>query len=180
MALIGPARQRVRGLAGVLLVLGLAAVAFGLWTAHTKTSERPQPFWAGVAAPVPVPGPFGGRVGLYGATRSALSTTAEELGCTSTAGGGPAPELWSGDQHTMGDFALEQRVVSGVALTPLLEIEAVGNATLLCTNVSAAAPLYLVATTGVRDMVPMSAFSFASLALVVGAAGVVMLRREPS
>jgi len=180
VALIGPARRRVRVLAGILLAAGLAAVVLGIWTTQTKGSERPAPFWAGVAASVPDPGPFGGRVGLYGATLPAGGSTPESLGCTSSAGGRRAPLLWSGDQHTEGDFALEHRVVAGVALVPLLEIEPVDGATLRCTRVGPAAPLYLVATTGVRDMVPMSSFSFASLALVVGGAGVLMLRREPS
>lgn len=177
MVLIGPARSRARLFCGLLVLLGLGLALSGAGISRGGGIDRPTPFWPGLEVAVPDPGPFGGRVALYGAA-TASSPGTEPPDCRADTPDGDTARVWSGPGHTTGPDALERRVVDGIALVPLVEIEPVAGARLRCTDAGGRAPLYLITSGGVRDMAPMAVYSLATLALVLGGAGVLMLRRE--
>jgi hypothetical protein len=167
-------RRRLR--AGVLLLAltGLLSLGFGLAAPSLAPEVPPVPVPLGEPVPLPATGPFGGTLALYGAANGATRPDLDRLGCRLRTGTGRVTGL-----SERGAAGLDRRVVEGTALVPLLRIESSApDWTIACDGPGEAdvQPLYLISTTGQRDLVPMAAFSFATLALVLGIAGAVLLR----
>jgi hypothetical protein len=82
---------------------------------------------------------------------------------------------------TAGLDGADRIVVDGLAVRPLLQVARDGAA-VRCEEGAArlAGPLYLQAQAGADAMVPMAAFSLATLLCVLGLAGVVMLHPDES
>ena len=165
-------------------VAGAVLCTTGAWLEHSASNGDPVPVPSGSAVALPAPGPLGGRVGVYGVPSSATWPSASELGC-SLQGSRPGTELVSradgpaGADAADGPATMDRRVIAGSAVAPLLEVvPADGGGTLTCTRTVGVAPVFVVPTSGVRDLAPMAAFSLASLALVVGGAGLLTLRPE--
>jgi hypothetical protein len=173
-----PVRRRLRVGCGVAFAAGAVMVSSGLLLNHAADARPPARVLDGTAVALPEPGAFGGRVGVYGVPASAQWPTPEELGCT-LVGAKPGARLAPRVDDVSGPASMDRRVISTVALAPLLElVPSDAGGSLECSRASSVGPVYVVATSGVQDLAPMAAFSLASLALVVGGAGLLMLRPE--
>lgn len=166
-------RRRLRAASATLAAAGILAVGAGATAPRLAPDRDPLPLAAGAGVRAPDPGPFGGRVLLYGvpAGRFSGQPSGADLGCSS-----------GGTRWTTTADGADRLVIGGQAVVPLLVMPAgAAGRTVRCTGPAATAltPLYLVTTVGVRDEVPMAAFSFASLALVLGGVGCWRLRPEP-
>lgn len=184
MTLREPVRRRLRASCGTALVLGAGMLAAGLWLQHADHDVTPVPIRSGLTVAWPDPGPFGSRIALYGVSSTAQWPTANDLGCRldgATSGarlvGRQAGPAVGG---TSGPATLDRRVINGVAVLPLLEVVPAARGSLTCDSLADVTPAYVVRTSGVQNLAPMAAFSFASLAVVVGAGGVLTLRPEES
>jgi hypothetical protein len=169
-------RRRLRAGGLLLVLLGLISVALGIAAPQLAPDLAPALVTLGRPARLPAAGPFGGRVALYG-----RATSAELLGCqVATARGRPFTLHPAG----VGTLAtLDRRVVDGRAVVPMLEFSsAPSGSTITCIGPGAVAaqPMYLIVSAGQRDLVPMAAFSLATLALALGFAAVIGLRPLPS
>lgn len=166
-------RLTVRVAAAVLLAIGVVSAALGTLAPRWSADTTPRRVHGGsstqqAGTALPDTGRFGGQVALFGQLRDAHLPTAEELGC---------------DRPVRPDTAgrLDRLVIGDVAVTGLAVIST-GRAeeTITCSGSAMVAvqPLYLVARPGVDAMVPMAAFSAASLALVVGGVTLLLTRAE--
>jgi hypothetical protein len=167
-------RRRLRAGLLLLAVLGLGALGFGLAAPNLAPDVAPVPVRIGSPTALPSVGPFGGTLALYG--NSSVNADQGRLNCILQTGKGPAPESALSERAAAD---LDRRVVDEQALLPLLAIRnSSPDWTITCDGpaATAAQPLFLLATTGQRDLVPMAAFSLATLALVLGIAGVVVFR----
>ena len=80
-----------------------------------------------------------------------------------------------------GKGQLDRLVIDEIAVTGLAVVTGSGGGrTITCSGAGVAGlqPMYLVARPGVDAMVPMAAYSLASLALVVGGCGLLLARTE--
>ena len=178
MALREPVRRRLRVGCGVAFVAGVAMLGGGLLLDRAVSVPPPARVLDGVPVALPEPSPFGGRVAVYGVATSAHWPTADELGCTLD-GAAPGAALVPRTDDVTGPAAMDRRVIAATAVAPLLEVvPADAGGTLVCSRTVPVAPAFVVATPGVQELAPMAAFSLASLALVVGGAGLLMLRPE--
>lgn len=178
MALREPVRRRLRISCGVAFAAGVAMVAGGLLLNHATDVQPPARVLDGAAVALPEPSPFGGRVGVYGVAVSSHWPSADELGCR-LEGASPGARLVARTDDVTGPASMDRRVIAATAVAPLLEVvPADAGGALVCTRTLPVAPVFLVSTPGVRELAPMAAFSLASLALVVGGAGLLMLRPE--
>jgi hypothetical protein len=153
--------------------VGFAALGLGLGAAALTGDTVPQPIAGQRWTRLPWAGVFGGQVAIYGHPSAERAPSAAQLGCTLATAGLPASGAVSRDG--VGD--LDRVVLDGTALDPLLRV--VGSADAVrCTGSAAGSsgPLFAVVQRGVDDMVPMAAYSLTSLALVLGVAGVLLLR----
>ena len=170
-------RRRLRAALLLLAVIGLASLGFGVAAPSLAPDVAPVPVPLGEAVRLPDPGPFGGTVALYGAATDAtgISPTVELLGCRLSTDHGDGTETGLSER---GSRRLDRRVVDGRAMLALLEVQGSAERSIRCDGAGAIGlqPLFLITTTGQRDLVPMAAFSFATLALVLGIAGAVVLR----
>lgn len=168
-------RNRIRLASSCLLAVGVAAVALGILAPRWSADPEPQPVGAaGQVTPLPEAGWFGGEVALYGQLRTDRLPTADELGCVvSPQARGPVRPDRGGQ--------LERLVIDGVAVTGLAVVPESGSGSALtCAGARVAdlQPMYAVARPGVDAMVPMAAYSLASLAVVGGGCGLLLVRAE--
>jgi hypothetical protein len=171
---------QVRIAAALVVAAGVLLAAFGVIAPGMSPDRDPVPLPISASVAVPPAGPFGGKVILYG---SALSpgTDLDLIGAECTVDGTDRATDTRGTT-TDGTEELDRLVIGGEAMLPLLVMTRTGDdAQVSCTGPLAAAaqPLYLVSTYGVRDLVPMAAYSLAVLAIAVGAACLWLLRPEP-
>jgi hypothetical protein len=169
-------RRRLRAAALALLVLGVAAIGVGLLAPSLSGDTTPRALPAGAVTALPPAGIFGGTVVLYGRVDDAAPPPVDRLGCVLL---GPQGVAASGSLSAGGLDGFDRIVIDGVALRPLLRV-AGDAAEMRCDgpSVAALAPLVVRAQRGVDDMVPMAAFSLASLSVVVGLAGLFSLRPD--
>lgn len=163
----------VRVGAGTLLAIGVAAAALGALAPRWSADTTPRRMFAlpGTALPgtaLPDAGRFGGEVAIYGRLRDPPLPTAADLGC---------------DRPVRPDRTgrLDRLVIDDVAVTGLVVVaHARAASTISCSGgaVALVQPLYLVARPGVDAMVPMAAFSVASLAVMVGGVTLLLTRAE--
>lgn len=157
-------------------IIGLISLGCGIAAPSLAPDVAPVPVLLGRPARLPAPGPFGGTLALYGASTDTVPPPIDQLGCQLRTDTGRAVNIGLSKRGTT---SLDRPVVGNQALLPLAKIEgASSDWTITCESPVAPAiePLYLVATTGQRDLMPMAAFSFAALALVLGIAGVIVFR----
>jgi hypothetical protein len=169
-------RRQLRAAGLLLAVLGLASFGFGIAAPALAPDVAPVPVAVGTATPLPATGPFGGTVTLYGAATDSPGPNQNLLACTRQTADGRTSRAGLSEE---GAAALERRVVNGRALLPLLQIrDAAPDQRIRCTGAGAYAvqPLYLLTTVGQRDLVPMAAFSFGTLAVALGLAAVAGFR----
>lgn len=175
-------RFRLRVASAVLVVLGVACVALGLLAPQLSRVSGPVRLSVGQQVMLPERPHFGGSVAVYVATdtlaTSASDQMAEQLGCQVRSADGQ--NVVSGRLSGAGVTGLDRRVVDGHALLPMLIVTGGTNgASITCSGPAAtSSPVYLLSSSSSQAMVPMAAFSTASLALVLGAAGMVGLRPE--
>jgi hypothetical protein len=165
-------RRRLRAGGLLLVVLGLISLGLGIATPQLAPDRYPALVTVGEPAVLPGAGPFGGRVALYG-----RSVTPESLGCRVSTARGRAITLRPAGAAALA--TLDRRVIDGQAVVPVLELRsAPSGSTITCTGPGSVAsqPMYLIVSAGQRDLVPMAAFSFATLALVLGVAALIGLR----
>jgi hypothetical protein len=168
-------RRRLRGGGLALFTLGLFSLGFGIAAPHLAPDRAPVPVAYATASRLPGTGPFGGTLALYGNPAGTVPP-APQFGCTvRDASGRPAGGRLTQD----GLGRLDRRVVDDRPLLPVLRVtDPSPEQSLTCTGPAAreTGPLYLIATTGQRDLVPMAAFSFATCAIVLGVAATIALR----
>ena len=155
---------------GLLAGAGLISLGLGLAVPATTKDPTPIPIALSTAVPLPAAPHFGGRLVVYG-----HPTTTGRIDCTVRSETTDRSALLSASAAEGED----RLVVDGVAVRPLLLVtDPPSPSNILCTGGFAATslPLYLIATNGHRDELPMAAFSFATLALVLGLAGAISLR----
>ena len=173
-------RFRLRAASAVLVVIGLACLLLGLLAPQLGRVSGPVRLSVGQQVELPERPRFGGSLAVYvGTDTLASAQMAEQLACRVRSADGQevVPTPLSG----AGVAALDRRVVDGQALLPLLVVTAGTNgASIMCSGPVAVTdgPVYLLSSSGSQAMVPMAAFSAASLALVLGVAGMVGLRPE--
>lgn len=168
-------RRRLRVGACVLVLLGLASLTLGLSGWPRSWTGAQIALAPGSRAEIPTRAAFGGTVALYGTLQADRTPSPDELGCTVTGRSGPLAGALSQENLD----ALDRLVIHDTAVLPLLQVvHGAGTTTLSCTGPAATGsqPMYLVSRAGAGAMVPMAAFSLATLALVLGSAGVVTLR----
>jgi len=169
-------RRRKRLAAVVLTGFGLACLASGILAPTLAPDRPPVPVPTATPTRLPATGIFGGTVALYGRPAANVPTPGQ-LGCRLITGSGTPAGV---DQFSAGNaVALDRLVIDQVAVLPLFTVEdAPDSATVACSSAATddTQPLYLVATQGRRDLVPMAAYSLATLALVLGIAGVITQR----
>jgi hypothetical protein len=164
-------RRRRRVLAGLVTGLGLVIAALGVAAPRFGADTAPRPLAAGQVVRVPASGPFGGVVAVYAQANADRPPAAADLACV----------VSTGTVTAQGVGDLDRLVLAGVAVTPVLRLVAVPQgAAMRCDGsvVESISPLYVVARPGVETLVPMAAFSVASLLCVLGIAGVVLLRSD--
>lgn len=169
-------RRQLRAGMLLLAVLGLGSLGLGFSVPSLAPDVPPVPVPLSMPVTLPKAGPFGGTVALYGAPTEGWAPADDLSGCRLESGSGRATELELSERRA---DDLDRRVLSGRALVPLLKIQdASSDWTITCAGPGAigAQPLYLVTTSGHRDLIPMAAFSFATLAIAVGIAGTVTYR----
>lgn len=169
-------RRRLRISLIALAGLGFASLCFGFAAPSLAPDVAPVPVVPGTATALPPAGLFGGTLALYGAPTDELPATAERLGCRLQDGRSTRTGL-----SPRGAADLDRRVVAGTALRPQLVIRGSSPEwTITCDGAGSLTmqPMYLITSSGQRDLVPMAAFSFATLALVLGVAGGVRLRPQ--
>jgi hypothetical protein len=169
-------RMRRRAGSLALSLLGLISFGFGFAAPSLAPEVPPVPVLLGQPARLHVPGPFGGTLALYGASTEIVPPPVELLGCQVRTDTGREVRTGLSDHGTA---SLDRPVVGNQALLPLATIEGASSGwTITCDSPAATAiePLYLITTNGQRDLMPMAAFSFATLSLVLGVAGVVVFR----
>ena len=167
-------RLRVGSVARVLV--GRAALALGLSGWPRSWIGEQIPLAPGARVDIPTQAAFGGTVALYGTPSADRTPAPTELGCLVT---GPSGRPLAGALSQRHLESLDRLVIHDTAVLPLLQIvEGPGDASLTCTGPAATGsqPMYLVSRAGAGAMVPMAAFSLATLALVLGSAGVLTLR----
>jgi hypothetical protein len=174
-------RFRLRVASAVLVTIGVACVALGLLAPQLGRASGPVRLSAGQQVKLPERPRFGGSVAVYVDSGTLTSAQmAEQLGCRVRSADGqeivPAP--LSGE----GVAGLDHRVVDGYALLPVLIVTGGTNGgSITCSGPAATSShLYLLSSSASQAMVPMAAFSTASLVLVLGVAGMVRLRPEKS
>jgi hypothetical protein len=173
--MIGSAAVRIRWrlASAALLAVGLGALGLGLWSTTGGRDTAPRPIPAQQWTALPSAGIFGGRVAVYGHPDTELAPTPAQLGCRLSYAG----RLVQGGLSPDGTADLDRLVSDGWALVPLLVVT-VDADHVRCSGpaLATSAPVYAVVQRGVDDMVPMAAFSLTSLAVVLGLAGLVLLR----
>lgn len=164
-------RRAWRAVAAAALTLGIACVAAGLAAPSLSGDREPRRLDAAGVVDLPSAGLFGGTVAVYARAVPPPQPAPARLGCSLTdEQGRPARAGLS----PSGTDALDRLVVEGTALAPYAVV--VGKAaSVRCDGGAALTPIVVRAQPGVDDMVPMAAFSLASLMVVVGGAGAVLL-----
>jgi hypothetical protein len=170
------ARNRWRLASALLCSLGLVCLFYGFAVpAVSQNDDVPIPVKTGAVVPLPPERLLDGTLAVYGHPTTQPAPTADQLGCEIRKDGEPL----TGALSAVLALPLDRLVVDGVALTPLLAVpNPAPDRTISCTGPYAATsqPLYLMRSGGQRDELPMAAFSFAALAIVMGIAGVIVLR----
>jgi hypothetical protein len=159
-----------------LIVGGLISAVIGIVALRSDPPDDPVRVDVGTPVPLPTPGLFGGQAIIYGQD-DADGATRAELGCrmiTDTGEEGNSAAL----SH-LAALGEDRRVINGQGMVPLLVVRSYADGWAIeCDGAAARAaePMYLLKGTPLVDMVPMAAFSFTALALVLGVAGSIVLR----
>jgi hypothetical protein len=174
-------RFRLRVASAVLVTIGVACVALGLLAPHLGQVSGPVRLSVGQKVKLPERPHFGGSVAVYVAPDTLASDRmAEQLGCRVRSADGQ--EIMPAPLSGVGVARLDHRVVDGHALLPVLIVTGGTNGgSITCSGPAATtSPVYLLSSSSSQAMVPMAAFSAASLALVLGVVGTVRLRPQKS
>jgi hypothetical protein len=167
-------RRRLRAGGLLAIVLGLLSLGYGFAAPSLAPDLPPRPVPVDRPVALPRTGPFGGTLALYGnPALSGARPSLAQLGCTLRTRTGT---IAGRGLSASGAAGLDRLVVDGRALVPLLAITGTSSGSTISCPAGASQPLYLIVTTGRRDLVPMAAFSFATLALVLGSAGLIAMR----
>lgn len=170
-------RKAMRLGALFLVVGGLISAVIGFVALRSDPPDDPVRVDVGTRVSLPTPGLFGGRAILYGQDDTEGQPTRQELGCRMITDTGE-----EGNRAALSHLdALDEdrRVIDGSGLVPLLVVRSYADGwSIECDGAAARAaqPMYLLKGTPLVDMVPMAAFSFTALALVLGVAGLIVLR----
>lgn len=168
------ARRTWRVISLLAVLLGLGTAAMGLVAPRVSADTEPRVLTPGVPTALPAPGLFGGRLVVLGNPVGERVPPGDAFGCRTVAPAGSSAV--QRDQDGLAE--LDRLVVAGTAVAPVLVVHGRPPATLTCTGPAATShqPMVVVARPGVDALVPMAAFSAASLLLILGLAGLVLLR----
>lgn len=157
-------------LSGGTLLVGVGGLLLGFAVQGSPESMEAQPLGPGEPFTAPQRALFVGDLVVYGTPPEGARPELDDLGCVVTEGGGPLSVSAARQEDRI--------VVAGEGLVPLVSFPGREGYSVACTGPAAvaAAPLYVVPGDDSRDLIPLSAFTVASLGCPLGAVGLVMLR----